>query len=107
MPDPKTETVILTGAADKLTPEAIAELKSKYGIDVKLRSSSASVGKLISAINFASSYDRTHPGYDRSYDRDPDVHHNVGAVIDPAVTAPATRGGAKPGAKSGAKSGGG
>ncbi|MCA9636055.1 MAG: hypothetical protein KC420_08500 [Myxococcales bacterium] len=95
MPE-KKETVILTGNAAKLTPEAIAELKAKYGIDVKIRSSAAAVGKLISAIDLASSYDRTHPGYDRSYDRDPDVSHSIGAVINPAIN-PLIRGGGSSG----------
>lgn len=83
MSDKKTETVLLTGTADKLTPKALAELKSKYGIDIKLRSSSAAIGKLIAAVDLTASYDRTHPGYDRSYDRDPDVRHQIGAVINP------------------------
>jgi|GEM_PF-6230015 len=60
-----------------LTPDVLADIKEKLGVDFKIRSSDASVDTIASSIDpnvgvareYDKVYDRTSPGYDRVYDR--------------------------------------
>ncbi|KQS27069.1 hypothetical protein [Dyadobacter sp. Leaf189] len=62
---------VLTGNTDHLTPEMLKELQEKFQLTVKIRGHEDVVDKMIGQISDAASYDRTHPGYDRSYDKSP------------------------------------
>ncbi len=79
----RLNVAVLSGDAGKLTDAHIKDLREKFGLEIRIRSESAAVNKLISRIDLASSYDRTHPGYGRVYDKDPDVGSEIGALIRP------------------------
>lgn len=79
----RVEKLVISADAASLSDTQIKELQDKFGLAVRVRSNVASVDKLINKIDLAASYDRTHPGYDRSYDKDPDVNSLLGRVINP------------------------
>jgi hypothetical protein len=71
MPEKKVEKdmAVFTGTVKGLTEEQIQELKRKFGLEIRIRSTSDTITSAIAKIQRDSSYDRTYPGYDRSYDK--------------------------------------
>jgi len=71
MPDQskQTEVALFTSSARGINEEQLADLKAKFGIDLKIRSSSDVVDKAIRQADQKKDYDRTNPGYDRYYDK--------------------------------------
>lgn len=80
----RVNVAVFSADASKLTEKQITELKDKFGLSIRVRSDSAALDKMIGKIDEVSSYDRTHPGYDRAYDKDPDVGDELGAMINPS-----------------------
>lgn len=79
--------VVFTASADKISDVQIAELKQKYGLDLRIRSHVAAIDGALASINEASGYDRTHPGYDRSYDKSADFRpqEREAEVVNPVI----------------------
>jgi hypothetical protein len=67
----KTETVVFSGDASALTEAHINELQTKYGLQLKVRSTAGSVAKALGKIGDAAVqyFDRVNPGYERTFDR--------------------------------------
>ena len=84
----RVNVAVFSAEASKLTDKQLSELKEKFGLNIRVRSDSAAIEKMIGKIDEVSSYDRTYPGYDRSYDKDPDVGTELGAMINPADIMP-------------------
>ncbi|WP_437755184.1 hypothetical protein [Sorangium sp. So ce1389] len=84
MPESKNVAVFSVDE-EQLTTDKIQELKDKFGLEIRIRSTSTSIDKLLNRVaSDVVAYDRTHPGYDRIYDRDPNAADVGGAVINPA-----------------------
>ena len=92
MPQEPTEKdmAVFSGNVKGLSEEHLQELKEKFGLEIKLKSTSDTINRAISKMDLTASYDRTHPGYDRSYDKDPDVAIVLGhdAIVNPGANKP-------------------
>ena len=67
----KKETVVFSGDAGALSDAHIHELQTKYGLQLKVRSSAESVAKALGKVGEAAIqyFDRVNPGYERVFDR--------------------------------------
>ena len=68
---PNLPVTVLTheGGGAGLTPEDFKQLKEKYGLDVRIRTTKPGLQEIMDAAAEVSGYDRTYPGYDRNYDK--------------------------------------
>ena len=75
------DLTVFTAPATGLNDAAIKELKDKYGLDMRVRSSSSVVNSVLKVADDVVAYDRTNPGYDRVYDKDPNTRHQLAAEL--------------------------
>jgi hypothetical protein len=81
----RDDIVVFTASAEAISKDVLAQLKEKYGLELRIRSSVAAIDNLVARAVDVVAYDRTHPGYDRTYDRDPNVRLSIASrVINPA-----------------------
>jgi hypothetical protein len=86
---PAEPAAVFTAPAEDLTEAQIAELKTKYGLDLRIKSHITAIDDALRRINEVSGYDRTHPGYDRSYDKAGAEMQNIADVLtNPIVKKP-------------------
>jgi hypothetical protein len=69
----RQDVVVFTADATGITNETMTQLKEKYGLEIRVRSSLAAVDGLLARSVDVVAYDRTYPGYGRVYDRDPNT----------------------------------
>lgn len=67
----RDDVIVFTASARGFPGDVIEQLKAKYGLEVRIRSSAGAIDGLISRAVDVVAYDRTYPGYGRNYDRDP------------------------------------
>ena len=82
----RSDVIVFTASADAVPKDVIDQLKEKYGLQVRVRSSVAAVDGLLGRALDAVGYDRTYPGYSRNYDRDPVAPSRISKVINPALS---------------------
>jgi hypothetical protein len=79
------DLTVFTASSTGLNDAAVKELKENYGLDMRVRSSSAIVNSVLKVADDVVAYDRTNPGYDRVYDKDPNTRSQFGGeFINPA-----------------------
>jgi hypothetical protein len=84
-PKGPNDLTVFTAPGTGLDDSTIKELKDKYGLDMRVRSSSAVVNSILKVADDVVAYDRTNPGYDRVYDKDPNTRLQLaGEFINPA-----------------------
>jgi hypothetical protein len=82
----REDVVVFTASVDAVTKELIEQLKEKYGLQVRVRSSVTAVDGLLARAVDAVGYDRTFPGYGRNYDRDPIAPLSaISRTVNPAL----------------------
>ena len=62
-------TILSHDGGPGLSPQDFQELKAKYGLDVRIRTTKPGLEQIMNAAGEVSGYDRTYPGYDRNYDK--------------------------------------
>ena len=69
----RDDVLVFTASTKGVSAEVIEQLKAKYGLEVRVRSSVGAIDGLIARAVDVVAYDRTYPGYARNYDRDPNA----------------------------------